>query len=96
MLGTCKYTASAISKLRAGYSFQEASAIEQVKKTNIPIFFIHGSEDNFVDTSMVYRLYDVCPTKKDIYVVDGAGHGQAMYLDPEVYFEKVFGFIGSL
>lgn len=90
------YTASAISKIRAGYSFQEASAIEQVKKTNVPILFIHGSEDNFVDTSMVYRLYDVCPTRKDIYVVDGAGHGQAMYLDPDVYFDKVFGFIGSL
>lgn len=22
------------------------SAIEQIKKTNVPIFFIHGSEDN--------------------------------------------------
>ena len=90
------YTASAISKLRAGYSFQEASALEQVKKTNIPIFFIHGSEDNFVNTDMVYRLYDACPTKKDIFVVEGAGHGQSLYLDPDQYFEKVFRFIDSL
>ncbi len=90
------YTASAISKLRAGYSFQEASAIEQVKKTDIPIFFIHGSEDNFVNTDMVYSLYDACPTQKDIYVVDGAGHGQSLYLNPDLYFEKVFNFIDSL
>ncbi len=90
------YTASAISKLRAGYSFQEASALEQVKKTKIPILFIHGSEDNFVNTNMVYRLYDACPTQKDLMVVEGAGHGQALYLDPETYFNKVFGFIGSL
>jgi fermentation-respiration switch protein FrsA (DUF1100 family) len=90
------YTASAISKIRAGYSFQEASAIEQVKKTNIPIFFIHGSEDNFVNTDMVYSLYDACPTQKDIYVVEGAGHGQSLYLDPDLYFEKVFSFIDSL
>jgi fermentation-respiration switch protein FrsA (DUF1100 family) len=90
------YTASVISKIRAGYSFQEASAIEQVKKTNIPIFFIHGSEDNFVNTDMVYSLYEACPTKKDLYVVEGAGHGQALYLNPELYFEKVFGFIDSL
>lgn len=90
------YTASAISKIRAGYSFQEASAIEQVKKTRIPIFFIHGSEDNFVNTDMVYRLFDVCPTKKDIYVVEGAGHGQALYLNPDQYFDKVFNFIESL
>jgi fermentation-respiration switch protein FrsA (DUF1100 family) len=90
------YTASAISKLRAGYSFQEASAIEQVKKTDIPIFFIHGSEYNFVNTDMVYSLYDACPTQKDIYVVDGAGHGQSLYLNPDLYFEKVFNFIDSL
>ncbi len=90
------YTASAISKIRAGYSFQEASALEQVKKTKIPILFIHGSEDNFVNTNMVYSLYDACPTQKDIMVVEGAGHGQSLYLDPETYFNKVFGFIGSL
>ena len=90
------YTASAISKIRAGYSFQEASAIEQIKKTNIPIFFIHGSEDNFVNTDMVYSLYDTCPTQKDIYVVEGAGHGQSVYLNPDLYFEKVFSFLDSL
>ncbi len=90
------YTASAISKLRAGYSFQEASAIDQVKKTKIPIMFIHGSEDNFVNTEMVFSLYDACPTKKDLLVVDGAGHGQALYLNPDLYFGKVFSFIDSL
>lgn len=90
------HTASIISWIRAGYSFQEASAIEQVKKTKVPIFFIHGSEDNFVKTDMVYSLYEACPTKKDLYVVNGAGHGQALYLNPELYFKKVFDFIASL
>ncbi|MCR5556973.1 MAG: alpha/beta hydrolase [Butyrivibrio sp.] len=90
------HTASLISKIRAGYSFQEASAVEQVKKTKVPIFFIHGSEDNFVNTNMVYSLYDACPTQKAIYVVEGAGHGQSLYLNPDLYFEKVFDFIESL
>ncbi len=90
------YTASFISKIRAGYSFQEASALEQVKKTKVPMLFIHGSEDNFVNTDMVYSLYDACPTRKDILVVEGAGHGQSLYLDPDQYFDKVFKFIGSL
>jgi fermentation-respiration switch protein FrsA (DUF1100 family) len=89
------HTASIICKLRAGYSFWEASAIDQVRKTKIPILFIHGSKDNFVNADMVYELYDACPTRKDIYVVKGAGHGQAMYLDPDKYFDKVFDFIGE-
>ena len=90
------YTASAISKIRAGYTFQEASALEQVKNTSIPIFFIHGEEDNFVNTRMVYSLYDACNSQKDLYVVEGAGHGQALYMDPDKYFTKVFGCINSL
>ena len=90
------YTASAISKIRAGYSFQEASALEQVKKTKVPIYFIHGSEDNFVNTNMVYSLYNACPTKKGLYVVEGAGHGQSLYFDPNTYFENVFDFIDSI
>lgn len=90
------YTASAISKIRAGYTFQEASALEQVKNTSIPIFFIHGEEDNFVNTRMVYSLYDACNSQKDLYVVEGAGHGQALYMDPDKYFTKVFEFINSL
>ncbi|MBE5871982.1 MAG: alpha/beta hydrolase [Lachnospiraceae bacterium] len=90
------YTASAISRIRAGYTFGEASAIGQVRKTNVPIYFIHGSKDNFVHTDMVYELYEACPTQKGLYVVEGAGHGQAMYVDPEQYFRNVFEFIDSV
>lgn len=87
------YTASAISKLRAGYSFTEASAIEQIKISEVPILFIHGSKDNFVKTEMIYELYDACPTEKDMMIVEEAGHGQAFYYEPDAYEEKVFGFI---
>ena len=90
------YTASAIAKLRAGYSFREASALEQVKKAQIPMLFIHGSEDNFVRADMVYPLYDACPTAKALYVAEGAGHGQALFIDPDAYEQQVFDFLGSV
>ena len=89
------YTASALAKLRAGYTFGEASALEQVKKSKTPMLFIHGSEDNFVHTEMVYRLYDACSAQKDIYIAEGAGHGQALFIDPEMYEARVFGFLDS-
>lgn len=90
------YTANEIGRLRAGYDFREASALGQVQQTQIPILFLHGSEDNFVHTEMVYELYDACPTQKDLYVAEGAGHGQAFYIDPAVYTDKVFGFLEAL
>ena len=85
--------ASGISSLRAGYSFSEASALQQIAKAQVPVLFIHGSEDNFVHTDMVYRVYDACPTEKQLLVVDGAGHGNSSNHAPDVYFETVFTFL---
>lgn len=86
-------TASIISGFRAGYNFKEASAVKQVAKAQVPIFFTHGSEDNFVHTEMIYEVYEACPTDKEIYVAEGAGHGQALYIDPEKYFGLIFAFL---
>ena len=86
-------TASLISELRAGYGFKEASALSQVSKAKVPIFFVHGSEDNFVHTDMVYSVYEACSTEKELYIAEGAEHGEAMYIDPDVYYEKIFAFL---
>ncbi|MBQ7562815.1 MAG: alpha/beta hydrolase [Lachnospiraceae bacterium] len=87
------YTASFFSRLRAGYGFKEASALEQIQKTKQPVLFIHGSEDNFVHTEAVYELYEACPSGKELYVSEGAGHGDAYYMVPEEYVKTVFDFI---
>ena len=85
--------ASGLSSLRAGYSFSEASSLNQIAKAQVPVLFIHGSEDNFVHTDMVYRVYDACPTEKQLFVVEGAGHGNSFNHMPEKYFETVFSFL---
>ena len=85
--------ADLVARVRAGYGFTEASALEQVAKAAVPVLFIHGSEDNFVYTDMVYDLYDACRTPKDLLVVEGAGHGESYAMDPELYFDTVFDFI---
>lgn len=87
------YVADGIAWLRAGYEFKSASALEQVTKSQVPILFIHGSEDNFVHTDMVYELYDACQAPKELLVIQGAGHGDAYKMDPELYFHTVFNFL---
>ncbi len=89
-------TASVIATMRAGYDFTEASSVEQVKKSTVPMMFIHGSEDNFVHTEMVYDVYAACNTRKEIMVVENAGHGQSYYYAPEMYEERVFAFLDEV
>lgn len=41
-------SADVVCFFRAGYTFEQASSVEQVKKSKTPTLFIHGSADEFV------------------------------------------------
>lgn len=84
---------SLLTKIRVGYGFKEASALEQVKKTALPVLFIHGEKDMFVPTAMVFELYEACSSQKEIYIVKGAGHGNAYSTDRPAYEERVRAFL---
>ncbi|MDP4145678.1 MAG: alpha/beta hydrolase [Bacillota bacterium] len=88
-------TTSFLTKIRAGYFFCEASAVKQVGKTKIPILFIHGAEDNFVPTNMVYTLYKSCRSEKDIFIVPNASHANAYNIDKIGYEMKVTQFVSK-
>ncbi|GGG06404.1 alpha/beta hydrolase [Paenibacillus aceti] len=87
------HTTSLLAKLRAGYFFGEASALRQVKKSQIPTLFIHGADDSFVPTDMVHSVYEHSPVEKELYIVPGAGHAEAYQADPEKYEHVVTQFI---
>jgi len=86
---------SLLTKIRAGYSFAEASALEQVKKAEVPILFIHGEKDTFVPVEMVHELYKAANTKKELLLVPNAEHGNAYDADPVTYENVVRDFIGK-
>lgn len=85
--------ASLFCKLRAGFFYGEASALEQVKRSRTPTLFIHGGADTFVPTEMVYRLKDACPAPSELFIVPTAGHAVAFDTDPGGYEARVRRFI---
>ncbi|MDO4740538.1 MAG: alpha/beta hydrolase [Eubacteriales bacterium] len=87
------HAASAVSKLTAGYSFAEASCVRQLEKAERPVLFIHGAQDDFVRTEMVYDVYEACAAPKELLVVEWAGHAASAQTSPKVYYDAVFSFI---
>lgn len=85
--------ASIISNIKAGYTLKEGSSIEQIKKSKIPILFIHGSEDKFVPFNMLDELYNAATCQKDKLVVEGAAHAESDSVNPELYWNKIDEFI---
>ena len=88
------YTASAIADVKAGYSFPEASALDQVSRCEKPMLFIHGTADDFIPYAMLDTLYNAKPgTNKAELTAQGAGHGEAMYALGDTYWNTVLDFL---
>ena len=82
-----------MSRLRDGYDFKQASALEKVKQSRIPTLFIHGSDDELVPYSMLDKLYSAAACKKECLTVNGAGHALSSSVEPELYWNTVESFI---
>lgn len=87
--------ASGICQLKYGWSFEEASALEQVKKCYYPMLFIHGGSDTYVPTEMVYPLYMAKPGIKELWIPRGVEHALSYKEYKEEYTRRVKSFVGK-
>lgn len=85
--------ASLVNKIVNGFFFGEASALEQIKKSETPTLFIHGDKDDFVLIDNLEPLYEACPAPKEKYVVRGAEHAVSSHWYHEDYWQKVNAFV---
>ncbi len=80
-----------VCEYRAGFSFRKASPIESVRRSHLPILFIHSTGDRLVPFPMMQTLYNASSASgKEKLVVEKIGHG-ALY-QAKNYFPYVFAF----
>lgn len=77
-----------LTKKFAGYGYNDVNTLDEVKKTKIPILFIHGDKDDFVPTYMSEENYEACNSDKELLIVKNADHAESYYSGTEEY-EKV-------
>lgn len=89
------YEVSAISKLRAGFTYgsPEASSVDALSRNKLPVLFIHGGDDDFVPTAMVNDNYAATKGPKELWIVKGAKHAQSLKVDKAGYYAKVKAFL---
>ena len=69
---------------------------KKLAKSQLPVLFIHGGADNFVPTEMVYNLYGaVNESRARLFIVEGAGHGDAFESNPSLYRQEVYNFLSK-
>lgn len=87
------YTANILCNIRYGWSFKEASAIEQVKRCTLPMMFIHGSDDSYVVTDMVYQLYEAKQGDKELWIAPDSKHAKSYFDHQTEYANRVKLFV---
>ncbi len=75
------------------FSIYNVSTVASLKKTKIPVLFIHGKDDKFVPPEMSDEGYKNTVSEKEILLVDNAGHGMSYLFDSELVFGKIKNFL---
>ena len=63
------------ARLFGHFDLDGLTPIEAVKSARVPIFFTHGDTDDFVPCKMSIDCHGACTSEKELYIVEGAGHG---------------------
>ena len=82
-----------VTHIRAGYCLNDASAINQVKKSTTPILYIHGDKDGFVPYYMMDELYNATNSEKEKLTIEGGEHANSDLVNPKLYWSTVNSFL---
>ena len=88
--------ADVMNRKRAGYGLDECNAAREVQKAQVPILFIHGTEDTFVPYRMCRILCENCASEHTCLSVEGAGHAESYYKETARYEKALDTFTEDL
>ncbi len=82
------------TKNAKGLTLKAIDSCEKLKNSKLPVLFIHGDSDNFVPTSMVYKLYDCLPdSRKALYICKDSAHIKSIETDKQEYKKQIVNFL---
>lgn len=84
---------SGISNANLGFYLGDASSVNQLKKNELPMMFIHGGKDNFVPTKMVYQNYHATNGPKELWIAKKAAHARSFETYPHEYKIRISNFL---
>lgn len=79
--------------VKYSFDFFKDSPIKAVEKSKVPTLFIHGGNDNYVPTSMVYDLYNAKIGQKELHVFEKSKHAASFVDYGHEYVEVVHDFL---
>jgi fermentation-respiration switch protein FrsA (DUF1100 family) len=83
--GTRSAAVNGLCRKRIKVGIGDYSCVDAMAECEIPVLFIHGTDDKFVPIEMTYENFKACAGPKRLFVVPGAGHGMSYLVDTQGY-----------
>ncbi|WP_439341173.1 alpha/beta hydrolase [Vacuolonema iberomarrocanum] len=71
-------------------------SLSNVRSLQVPVLFLHGSDDSVVPPEMSQRLYDAAPEPKQLFLIPGADHVRIYQPGEQSYLKAIQRFVESL
>ena len=81
-----------INRIVAGYDWNDSDVKESLKKSRIPMLFVHGQDDKLVPYCNGPKLYELYEGPKDCFFPEHTRHIESFYTSPDGYAEKLDAF----
>ncbi|MFN8374207.1 MAG: alpha/beta fold hydrolase [Anaerolineae bacterium] len=79
----------------SGADLFDVNSERDIAQIHVPVLIMHGTADDTVPVSHGQRLYAAANEPKQLWLVEGAGHGGLLYADPQGYAAQVLPFLAA-
>ena len=76
----------------ADFEADQVSPLKAVEAVRIPLLFVHGTRDSFIDHRYSEILYQSARDPKEVYFIKGAYHNDTWAVGGSEYVEKLLSF----
>jgi fermentation-respiration switch protein FrsA (DUF1100 family) len=83
-------------RLLCGFGLREASTVFEVKKSNLPILYVHGLADDFVPHEMSVKAYNSRPENSRLVSIENAAHGLCYIVDEKACQKELARFLNEV
>lgn len=83
------------ARWRHGLDLEQASPLDAVTGTSVPVLLIHGALDDNIPPRHSQRIHAGNPAVTRLWIVAGAGHGGAVGAAPKEFEQRLLGWFTS-
>jgi uncharacterized protein len=80
------------SEFLAKFKANDVSPVDAVKNIRVPIFLLHGTEDNLIKHDYSQQVFAAANEPKQLWLIEGARHHDMMEVGGEEYTKRICEF----